>query len=198
MRYRFIRGNRFCADDLCDQVNACFGRIWQSACTQKGRDKGPISQQGTSEGIQGVRGYLSAGIGIIERVAFGGGNQLVVLDQSVIGLLREGEGRQQKGVQYRQLQQFRASTPVAKDGQVVPDDIMAPHEGGIPGKLVQPGVGVVTLIGRRRDDPFILGNKGNLPNLPPQGGFDIEKYSGFQVILYTSSSHILCAEMAMV
>lgn len=63
--------------------------------------------------------------------------ELVVLDEPVIRLLREAEGREHQRVNHRQAEQPRLRRAFAQDGQIVRREVMADHAGRVGGQPFQ-------------------------------------------------------------
>ncbi len=91
------------------------------------------------EGLVLVRPQPERQLGILERVAARIADQFVVLDQAVIRVGREGEGRKLQRVDGRQAvqQQFRVEPGECR--QIVADDIVSDDEGRAFGQGVDPG-----------------------------------------------------------
>lgn len=96
-----------------------------------------------------------AELGVLERVVAGIPQPFVVLDEVLIGVLREGQGREPQGIDHRQPVQGEGEVGVelAEDGQVVADEVVAEQETGGLGQFVELGAdglgGELALEGRR-------------------------------------------------
>ena len=126
------------------QFDGWFGRL----PGQGGEERAQIGfQAGGQERLVAQKFGLTALVQLRERVALvleqgqGGAairqwrveavaNQLVVLDQPVIRVLRKGQGRQAQGVDHRELKQREVRRLLPEQRQVMGDDIVAEDETG--------------------------------------------------------------------
>jgi len=75
--------------------------------------------------------------GVCDWVIYALAHQLVVLYQPMIRILRETDGRQHQGVDYRQAVDREIGCPFLQNRKVVEDQVVAKHAIGVLGQAIK-------------------------------------------------------------
>ena len=75
-------------------------------------------------------------LGVPQRVAARVADELVVLDEPVVRVLRKGERRKLERVHHRQAEEREAGVELAEDCEIVPANVVTEDEGGAVGQVV--------------------------------------------------------------